>query len=205
MDTRVDALRRWQALDATARRPARLRSAWPMPTAARWPPSLLRDCGARRRRDRARAGRAGRRGAPASRAPRARWRLLQAQALLARGDAAGAAASAQAAARATRTPAGDAAARRRWRWPRGGAGPTGAASAAPKTCRPAWPRSPHDATAWSLLGRVWARLGQPLRALRAEAEAQYALGDLRGAVDRLRAGQRLARSRQCGRLHREPR
>ncbi|HJV63357.1 MAG TPA: M48 family metalloprotease [Albitalea sp.] len=51
-----------------------------------------------------------------------------------------------------------------------------------------------DAEAWSLLGQVWGRLGQPLRSLRAEAESRWALGDLTGAVDRLRAGQRLARS-----------
>jgi predicted Zn-dependent protease len=53
---------------------------------------------------------------------------------------------------------------------------------------------PNDAAAWGMLGQVWARLGQPLRSLRAEAEQQYALGDLPGAIDRLRAGQRLARS-----------
>jgi beta-barrel assembly-enhancing protease len=50
-----------------------------------------------------------------------------------------------------------------------------------------------DSLAWGALGQVWARLGVPLRALRAEAESRYALGDLLGAVDRLRAGQRLAR------------
>jgi beta-barrel assembly-enhancing protease len=37
-------------------------------------------------------------------------------------------------------------------------------------------------------------LNQPLRSLRAEAEARYAVGDLNGAVDRLRAGQRMARN-----------
>ena len=41
----------------------------------------------------------------------------------------------------------------------------------------------------------WVRaFGQPLASLRAQAEAQAALGDLAGAVDRLRAGQRLSRS-----------
>jgi beta-barrel assembly-enhancing protease len=50
-----------------------------------------------------------------------------------------------------------------------------------------------DALAWQALGRLWARLDQPLRAVRAEAESRYALGDLAGASDRLRAGQRLAR------------
>lgn len=53
---------------------------------------------------------------------------------------------------------------------------------------------PQDAEGWSMLGQVWSRLGQRLRSLRAEAEARLALGDMNGAVDRLRAGQRLARS-----------
>ena len=52
---------------------------------------------------------------------------------------------------------------------------------------------PGDSLAWSALAQTWARLGAPLRSLRAEAEARYALGDLLGAVDRLRAGQRIAR------------
>ena len=50
-----------------------------------------------------------------------------------------------------------------------------------------------DASAWQLLGQTADRQGQPLRAVRAEAEAQAALGNLAGAIDRLRAGQRLAR------------
>ncbi len=50
-----------------------------------------------------------------------------------------------------------------------------------------------DAEAWSALGQVWAALGQPLRSLRADAESRLALGDITGAVDRLRAGQRLPR------------
>jgi predicted Zn-dependent protease len=53
---------------------------------------------------------------------------------------------------------------------------------------------PQDASAWALLGQAWARLGQPLRALRAEAESRVAIGDLAGAVERLRAGQRRSRS-----------
>jgi len=52
---------------------------------------------------------------------------------------------------------------------------------------------PGDAEAWLLASQLWSRLDQPLRALRAEAEARLALGDLNGAVDRLRAGQRMAR------------
>jgi predicted Zn-dependent protease len=50
-----------------------------------------------------------------------------------------------------------------------------------------------DALAWQLLGQIAGRQGQPLRAVRAEAEAEAALGNLPGAIDRLRAGQRLAR------------
>ncbi|MDZ7855115.1 M48 family metalloprotease [Sphaerotilus sp.] len=51
-----------------------------------------------------------------------------------------------------------------------------------------------DAGAWLALAQVNERLGVPLAALRAHAEARFAQGDLSGAVDRLRAGQRLARS-----------
>jgi predicted Zn-dependent protease len=50
-----------------------------------------------------------------------------------------------------------------------------------------------DASAWQVLGQTADRQGQPLRAVRAAAEAQAALGNLAGAIDRLRAGQRLAR------------
>ena len=50
-----------------------------------------------------------------------------------------------------------------------------------------------DAQAWTLLSQAFSRLGQPLRAIRADAEASLALGDLQGATDRLRAGQGRAR------------
>jgi len=50
-----------------------------------------------------------------------------------------------------------------------------------------------DAGAWQRLGQLGERLGQPLRAVRAQAETQAALGNLIGAIDRLRAGQQLAR------------
>jgi predicted Zn-dependent protease len=56
----------------------------------------------------------------------------------------------------------------------------------------------NDALAWSLLAQCASHLGLKLRALRAEAEAQAALGDLPGAIDRLRAGQRLARTPGAG-------
>ena len=54
-------------------------------------------------------------------------------------------------------------------------------------------RFPDDAEVWSMLGRVSAQQGWALRSLRAEAESRYASGDLPGAIDRLKAGQRLAR------------
>jgi len=53
---------------------------------------------------------------------------------------------------------------------------------------------PKDALAWSLLAQCAEPLGQKLRAIRAEAESHAANGDLIGALDRLRAGQRMARS-----------
>jgi predicted Zn-dependent protease len=49
-----------------------------------------------------------------------------------------------------------------------------------------------DASAWQLLAQTTGRQGQPLRSLRADAESQAALGNLPGAIDRLRAGQQLA-------------
>jgi predicted Zn-dependent protease len=51
-----------------------------------------------------------------------------------------------------------------------------------------------DAAAWGLLAQASDLLGLKLRSLRAEAEAAAARGDLPGAIDRLRAAQREARS-----------
>jgi len=53
---------------------------------------------------------------------------------------------------------------------------------------------PRDSLAWTALSQTEERLAQPLRALRADAESRVALGDLTGAADRLQAGQRRARS-----------
>jgi predicted Zn-dependent protease len=55
-----------------------------------------------------------------------------------------------------------------------------------------------DAGAWHLLSRTADLQGQTLRSVRAEAESEAALGNLGGAVDRLRAGQRLARQGGVG-------
>jgi len=49
---------------------------------------------------------------------------------------------------------------------------------------------PQDATAWAALSGLWQRLGQPLRAVRAEAEGVAALGDLPGAIDRIQGAQK---------------
>jgi beta-barrel assembly-enhancing protease len=53
---------------------------------------------------------------------------------------------------------------------------------------------PRDSLAWTALSQIEERLAQPLRAVRADAEARVALGDFNGAADRLQAGQRRARS-----------
>jgi predicted Zn-dependent protease len=53
---------------------------------------------------------------------------------------------------------------------------------------------PNDALAWSLLAQGEEALEQRLRAMRAQAEARAVLGDLGGAIDRLRAAQSLVRS-----------
>ena len=50
------------------------------------------------------------------------------------------------------------------------------------------------ALAWGLLAQAEEAMGHRLRAMRAQAEARAALGDLGGAVERLRAAQALGRS-----------
>ncbi len=57
---------------------------------------------------------------------------------------------------------------------------------------------PRDAAAWLLLGSTAEALGLRLRALRAQAEARLLVGDLTGAIDRLRNGRNLARSGSPG-------
>ncbi len=55
---------------------------------------------------------------------------------------------------------------------------------------------PKDATAWHTLSLAWSAQGQALRSVRAEAEARWAMLDLVGAVDRLRAARENARERR---------
>ncbi|WP_240939593.1 M48 family metalloprotease [Diaphorobacter sp. HDW4A] len=52
---------------------------------------------------------------------------------------------------------------------------------------------PQDSGAWLALSRVWNQQEQPLRAIRAEAEAQMGHYDYAAARDRFKAGQDLAR------------
>ncbi|MFG6443043.1 M48 family metalloprotease [Roseateles sp. LKC17W] len=52
---------------------------------------------------------------------------------------------------------------------------------------------PLDALAWAQLALVWEKLGQPLRAVRAQAETRAAAGDLNGAIDRMSSGLRQSR------------
>ena len=52
---------------------------------------------------------------------------------------------------------------------------------------------PRDAQAWQLLAGAYTAQGQPLRAIRAEAEAQVAHLDYQAAMDRFKAAQELAR------------
>ena len=55
-----------------------------------------------------------------------------------------------------------------------------------------------DATAWELLSTTSEAQGLRLRAMRAGAEARAAVGDLSGAIDRLRAAQALSRQDGSG-------
>lgn len=50
---------------------------------------------------------------------------------------------------------------------------------------------PDDSRAWQMLARAWDAQGQSVRAVRAQAEARFAEGDLTGALDRLQAARRL--------------
>ena len=193
MDTRVDALRRWQELDADRSGPLAPPEQLAALATSALASTLLREY--------ARADKALERaavllranGASDARARRALM-LLIAQAMLARGDASRAAIALQPYAGEPSRPVALLMAQI-------------ALVSAPTSARddPALRRSaeelqtrvatqPNDALVWTTLAQVWNRLGQPLRSLRAEAEAQLAIGDLPGAIDRLRAGQRVARS-----------
>jgi predicted Zn-dependent protease len=57
---------------------------------------------------------------------------------------------------------------------------------------------PRDAQAWQLLAGAYSAQGQPLRAIRAEAEAHVAHLDYQAAMDRFKAAQDLARKASPG-------
>ncbi|MEO5696492.1 MAG: M48 family metalloprotease, partial [Burkholderiaceae bacterium] len=193
MDTRFDALRRWQALDGdrtTGSVADRLANAYESALAS----TLLRDWA---RADASIANAfAVVRDAAAPAQPRAERAvaLLNVESLLARGDANRASAALEPyraeGSRPVLLLASQAAL---------------AAVPAPTPGQPllrqraaelqTWVAlNPRDSRAWTALSQIEERLVQPLRALRADAESRFALGDLTGAVDRLKAGQRQARS-----------
>ena len=192
MDPRVDALRRWQALD-TDRSATSLADKLAAATGSALASTLLRDWA---RADAALGNAQALLRGAARPEPRAERfvQLLAVQSMLMRGDAARAAALLQPYAADASRPAvllnGRVAL---------AAVPAGAPDASPLKPRAeelqTWVAvHPNDAEAWVLLGQTWARLNQPLRSLRADAEARLAVGDLTGAIDRLRAAQRSARS-----------
>ena len=197
MDSRVDALRRWQAQDAgrPASTPAEgLGAAYSSAFAS----TLLRDWA---RADTA-LSQAVALATGDARAAQA-VALLQAQSLFERGDAERAATTLKPYVEHPSRPAMllDAQVALALAVRARGAAATAGEAAAITTLRRSADRMqtwlalhPHDATAWAQSGQAWAVLGQPLRAVRAEAEVRLALGDLNGAADRLRAGQRSARS-----------
>lgn len=220
-DTRVDALRRWQALDANAclaaspASPDATHEALLACVESAVASHLLRDWS---RSDAAVAQARKLLGAQAVAAPLAaqetarRWLdLIQAQSFLQRGDAARAGQLVQrhaalagqderkddgdpgAAERAVLLLSAQVAAARQ-----AGADAAPVQQASADALQRWLAAHPADSQAWSALSRLWAGLGQRLRSVRAEAESRYALGDLTGAMDRLRSGQSLARGGQQG-------
>ena len=200
MDARFDALRRWQALDGdrVSVSPAdKLASAYESALAS----TLLRDWA---RADASIATalalvRGGRGGAASD--PRAERAvvLLQVQSLLARGELARAdralAPFAADGSRPVLLLAAQAALAAAAATPASAPGVVTEALRQRASDLQTWVAvNPRDSLAWTALSQIDERLGQPLRAIRADAESRVALGDLSGAADRLRAGQRRARS-----------
>lgn len=58
----------------------------------------------------------------------------------------------------------------------------------------------NDALGWQEIAPLWEQLGQPLRAVRAQGEARAALGDITGAIDRLRSAMRLSRGKNSDQI-----
>ena len=192
MDTRVDALRRWQALDAD--RPAGpLADKLAAATGSALASTLLRDWA---RADAALAtANTLLRAAPGSEQRAERFvQLLSVQSMLARGEPQRAIALLQPYAADGSRPVTLLNAQAALAATPAGAVPGAALKVRAEELQTWVAVHPHDADGWVVLGQTWARLNQPLRSLRAEAEARLSVGDLTGAVDRLRAAQRTARN-----------
>lgn len=58
----------------------------------------------------------------------------------------------------------------------------------------------NDALAWQEIAPLWQQLDQPLRSVRAQGEARAAVGDIVGAIDRLRSASRLSRGRDSDQI-----
>ena len=198
MDSRFDALRRWQALDGdrlASTTADKLANAYESALAS----TLLREwaradaaiaVAAQLTRGKGTADRAG----PDRRAERA-VALLDVQSLLARGDLSRASAAlapyADDGSRPSLLLGAQAALASAPPAPQADNGPLKQHADQLQTWVATHPR---DSLAWTALSQLEERLAQPLRALRADAESRVALGDFSGAIDRLQAGQRRARS-----------
>jgi len=193
MDARFDALRRWQALDGdrVATTPAdKLANAYESALAS----TLLRDWA---RADASIAVAAQLVGNASPKDPRAERAiaLLNVQSLLARGDVTRASAALAPYAADGSRPVLLLAAQAALASSPAAPSPGNAALKPHADQLQTWVAThPRDSLAWTALSQTEERLGQPLRAVRADAESRVALGDLNGAADRLQAGQRRARS-----------
>jgi predicted Zn-dependent protease len=190
MDPRTDALRRWQALDGdriSRTLAGKLASAYSSALAS----SMLRDWS---RADASIANaQALLRGAPAPNPRAERWvELLEVDSALARGATARAAQALQPLLGENSRPV--LLERAEVTLAMGASADPAALTSRADELQTWVAVNPHDALAWTALAQVWGRLNRPLRAMRAEAESRAAVGDLSGAADRLRAGQRLARA-----------
>ena len=193
MDARFDALRRWQALDGdrvTQALPDKLANAYESALAS----TLLRDF---QRADGAIATAYTLvREAPGKKDARAERMvaLLQAQSLVARGESARAVSVLQPYAGEGARPVLLLQAQAALALANAGGGEEAALKQRSSDLQTWLANHPRDSLAWTAAGQIDDKLGYPLRAIRADAESRYALGDLDGAADRLRAGQRRARS-----------
>ncbi|WAC74314.1 M48 family metalloprotease [Roseateles sp. SL47] len=58
----------------------------------------------------------------------------------------------------------------------------------------------NDALGWQEIAPLWQQLDQPLRSVRAQGEARAAIGDIVGAIDRLRSANRQSRGRDSDQI-----